>query len=98
MIRVALPHHLRTLAGVGTEVTLEVSTPVTMGRTLDALEAAHPVLRGTIRERATGRRRAFVRLFADGGDLSDAPPDTLLPATVRAGRAPLRVVGAIAGG
>ncbi|HXG40466.1 MAG TPA: MoaD/ThiS family protein, partial [Candidatus Limnocylindrales bacterium] len=69
MIRVTLPHHLRTLAGVGGEVALEVEAPVTQRRVLDALEARYPMLRGTIRDPATGRRRAFVRFFACGDDL-----------------------------
>ncbi len=103
MIKVVLPAHLRTLAGVTGEVALEVPSagpadPVTLGSALDALEAAYPVLRGTIRDFGTGRRRAFVRFFACQEDLSHEPADTPLPAAVLAGSEPLLVVGAIAGG
>lgn len=102
MIRVGLPAHLRTLAGVGSVVELEVpadgSATVTLGAVLDALEASYPVLRGTIRDHVTGRRRAFVRFFACQEDLSHEPPDTPLPQPVQTGSEPLLVVGAIAGG
>jgi sulfur-carrier protein len=98
VIRVHLPPQLRTLARVDGEVEVAVSEPVTLGRVLDAVEAAHPALAGTIRDRATGQRRPMVRLFADGEDLSDAPPSEPLPEAVRSGRQPFLVVGAIAGG
>jgi sulfur-carrier protein len=98
MIRVALPAHLRTLANVDGDVTLDVNGAVTIGAVLDALEAAHPVLRGTIRDQATGRRRAFVRFFACQQDLSHESPDALLPDEVATGAEPFLVVGAMAGG
>jgi len=98
VIRVSLPHHLRTLAGSGAEVTLEVAAPVTLGAVLDELERRHPVLRGTIREHGSLRRRPFLRFFACGEDLSHQPPDRPLPAEVAGGREPLLVVGAIVGG
>ena len=98
MIRVALPAHLRTLARVDGEVSVEVSETPTLGAVLDALEAQHPVLRGTIRDRHTRKRRPFVRYFACEDDLSHEPPDTKLPAAVAEGREPLLVVGAMAGG
>ena len=98
MIRVALPQHLRTLAGVEDEVRLEVDGRATQRAVLDALEATYPVLRGTIRDHGTGERRAFVRFFACGQDLSLAPPDTPLPDEVASGAEPFRVVGAMAGG
>lgn len=98
MIRVALPAHLRHLAGVSGEVTLDVPAPVTLGGTIDALEASYPVLRGTIRDYATGRRRAFVRFFACQTDLSHEAMDSPLPRAVLTGSEPLLVVGAVAGG
>ena len=98
MIRVVLPPHLRTLAGVDGDVELEVEGPVTLRSVLDALEASHPVLRGTIRDHATRQRRAFLRFFACGEDLSHEPPDTPLPDAVARGAEPLFVIGAIAGG
>jgi sulfur-carrier protein len=98
VIRVTLPTHLRTLAQVDGEVRLDVPPPVTVAAVLDALEARHPVLRGTMRDQHTKRRRAFVRFFAGGVDLSLAPPDTPLPAPVAAGKEPFAVVGALAGG
>lgn len=98
MIRVKLPHHLRTLAGVGAEVELDVAGPVTQRAVLDALEAAHPMLAGTIRERETGARRPFVRFFACEEDLSNDDPDDLLPEAVASGSEPYLVVGAMAGG
>ncbi len=97
-IRVLLPHHLRTLAGVGAEVVVEVEEPVTIGAVLDALEARHPPLRGTIRDPATGARRAFIRYFAVGTDLSMESPDAALPDAVTEGREVFRILGAIAGG
>ena len=98
MIRVVLPVHLRTLAGVDGEVQLEVGSPVTLRSVLDALEARHPVLRGTIRDHVTLRRRPFVRFFACEQDLSNEAPETALPDAVAAGAEPLLVVGALAGG
>jgi len=98
MIRVVLPHHLRTLAGVGREVELEVAGPATLGGVLDALEAQYPMLHGTIRDHVTRQRRAFIRLFACGRDLSHEPSDTPLPAEVLSGAEPFRIVGAMAGG
>jgi len=97
MIRVVLPHHLRTLAQVG-EVELQIETPSTLGSLLDSLEARYPVLRGTIRDHATQQRRPYVRFFACGQDLSLQPSDSLLPEAVIAGREPFRIVGAMAGG
>jgi sulfur-carrier protein len=98
MIRVELPAHLRTLARVGGEVQINVEGSVTLSSVLDALEAAFPVLRGTIRDHVSQRRRPFVRFFACEQDLSHEPPDTLLPAAVAAGIEPFLVVGAMAGG
>ena len=98
MIRVALPAHLRTLAHVDGEVTLEVGGPVTQRAVLDALEARYPMLRGTIRDHVTHQRRAFVRFFACGEDLSHDPPDAPLPNAVATGAEPFLIVGAMAGG
>lgn len=98
MIRVALPYHLCTLAKVGDEVQLDVPPPVTLHAVLDALEARYPMLRGTIRDHVTRRRRPFIRFFACETDLSHDSPDTPLPALVASGEAPLLIVGAIAGG
>ena len=98
MIRVKLPVHLRTLAHLDGEVQLHVVGPATQRAVLDALEARYPVLRGTIRDHATGRRRAFVRFFACEQDLSHEPPDAPLPEPVATGAEPLLVVGAMAGG
>lgn len=98
MIRVVIPHHLRNLAGTGAEVAVEVEGPVTQRAVLDALEARYPMLRGTIREYATGERRPFLRFFACMEDLSHASPDALLPDEVASGREPFRIIGAIAGG
>ncbi len=98
MIRVVLPHHLRTLARVGEEVEVRVEGPVTLRAVLDALEADHPTLRGTIRSHDTHRRRPFVRFFACEQDLSHDSPDTLLPDVVARGTEPFLVVGAMAGG
>jgi sulfur-carrier protein len=97
-VHVALPQHLRTLAGVDGEVTLEVDGPVTQRTVLDALEARFPALRGTMRDHATAKRRPFVRFFADEDDLSHDGPDTPLPDSVARGEAIFHVVGAIAGG
>ena len=98
MIRVVLPAHLRTLARLDGEVELSVDGEVTQCSVLDALEARYPMLRGTIRDHATGQRRAFVRFFACEEDLSHQPPDVPLPAAVAAGTEPFLVVGAMAGG
>jgi hypothetical protein len=98
MIRVTLPYHLRTLARVDDEVTLDVRGEVTLGSVLDALEARYPMLRGTIRDHVTGERRPFLRFFACEEDLSHQSPDTPLPQAVVTGAEPLVVLGAIAGG
>jgi len=98
VIRVILPAHLRTLARLHGEVKIDVAGPVTVGAVLDALEAAYPMLRGTIRDQVTRQRRAFLRFFACEEDLSHEPPDTLLPEAVVSGAEPLLVVGAMAGG
>ncbi len=97
-IRVALPQHLRNLARVGEEVVLGIDGPITLGAVLDALEGRYPVLRGTIRDHGTLKRRAFLRYFACGEDLSHDAPDTLLPEAIRQGDEPFLVIGAIAGG
>src|SRR5437763_10555031 len=98
MIRVVLPFHLRNLAHVGSEVTLEVAPPVTQRSVLDALEARYPMLRGTIREHGTLQRRAFLRFFACEEDLSHEAPDTPLPEEIASGKEPFLIIGAIAGG
>ncbi len=98
MIRVILPPHLRTLASVGKEVQLQVEGPATLRSVLDALEAAYPVLSGTIRDHATKQRRPFVRFFACEQDLSHEPPDAPLPTAVALGKEPLLIIGAMAGG
>ena len=98
MIRVVLPHHLRTLAGVGKEVDLQVEGPTTLGAALDALETQYPMLRGTIRDHVTQQRRPFIRFFACGRDLSHEPPESPLPDAVALGVEPFRIVGAMAGG
>ena len=98
MIRVVLPYHLRTLANVGAEVALDVAAPVTQRSVLDALEARYPMLRGTIRDHGTLKRRPLLRFFACEEDLSHEPPDAPLPDKVASGTEPFWVVGAIAGG
>jgi sulfur-carrier protein len=98
MIRVVLPAHLRTLARVGQEVEVAVDGEVTTGAILDALEASYPVLRGTIRDHVTHRRRPFVRFFACEQDFSLDPPDVVLPDAVATGAEPFLVIGAMAGG
>jgi hypothetical protein len=98
VIRVILPQHLRTLAHAGSEVHLEVESPVTQRSVLDALEARYPMLRGTIRDQVTQERRPFLRFFACEEDLSHEPPDALLPDAVVSGSEPLLIIGAIAGG
>jgi molybdopterin synthase sulfur carrier subunit len=97
-VRVALPAHLRALAGTGPEVGLELAGTPTIGSLLDALEAAHPALAGTIRAHAGGPRRPYMRYHACGEDLSFAPDDSPLPEAVARGEAPFTVIGAIAGG
>jgi sulfur-carrier protein len=98
MIRVILPHHLRNLAHVSGEVTLEVEGPVTQRSVLDALEARYPMLRGAIRDHVTRQRRPFLRFFACEEDLSHESPDAPLPDAVASGAEPFIVIGAIAGG
>ncbi len=98
MIRVVLPYHLRTLAHIGAEVTLDVAGPVTQRSVLDALEARYPMLRGTIRDHVAQKRRPFIRFFACEQDLSHEPPDAPLPEAVASGAEPFWVVGAVAGG
>lgn len=98
MIHVVLPYHLRTLARIDGEVALEVEGPATQRALLDALEARHPALRGTLRDHATGQRRPYIRFFAAEQDLSHEPPDAPLPEAVASGAEPFFVVGAIAGG
>ena len=98
MIRVALPQHLQTLARVGAEVEVDVSGAVTQRAVLDALESRYPMLRGTIRDQLTFKRRAFVRFYACEEDLSHDPPDTPLPDQVVRGVEPFLIIGALAGG
>ena len=98
MIRVVLPAHLRKLAHVDGELTLEVAGPVTQRTIVDAIEARHPMLRGTIRDHVTQRRRPFVRFFACEQDLSHEPIDAPLPEAVATGAEPFLIVGAMAGG
>ncbi len=98
MIRVKLPTHLRNLARISGEVTLQLEGPVTQRSILDALEAEYPVLRGTIRDRSTQQRRPLVRFFACEEDLSHASPDAPLPEAVALGKEPYLIVGAMAGG
>lgn len=98
MIRVILPQHLKTLARVSGEVTLDIAGPVTVDSVLDALEARYPMLRGTIRDHTTHKRRSFLRFFACEQDLSHDPTDTPLPVEVVNGAEPFLIVGAMAGG
>jgi hypothetical protein len=98
MIRVILPFHLRNLAHVGNEITLEVAPPITQRSVLDALEAQYPMLRGAIRDHDTLQRRAFLRFFACQEDLSHESADAVLPDDVISGKEPFMVIGAIAGG
>lgn len=98
MIRVILPHHLRTLAQVGGEVQVETASPATIGGVLEAIESRYPALRGTIRDHGTLKRRPFVRFFACKEDLSHEPPDTPLPELVAYGAEPFMIVGAMSGG
>ena len=97
-VRIELPAHLRTLAGVGREVALEIDGAVTLRSALAALEARYPMLRGTIRDQVTQQRRPFLRFFACQEDLAHGPPDAPLPEAVISGKEPLIVLGAIAGG
>ncbi len=97
-VRVVLPFHLRRLAGSDGEVMVAVAGPVTAASVLEALEADLPVLKGTIREHGSLKRRAFVRFFACGQDLSHAPPDAPMPDAVASGAEPFRIVGAMSGG
>jgi molybdopterin synthase sulfur carrier subunit len=98
MIRVQIPAHLRSLAGVGREVELDVVSPVTPGSIVDALEAAYPALRGTIRDHTTHKRRAMVRFFACERDISHEPASTPVPESVANGSEPFLIIGAISGG
>lgn len=98
MIRVVLPHHLRTLARVDGEIELEMGNSVTLQSVLDALEAKYPMLRGTIRDHVTKQRRSLVRFFVCGEDVSHESPDTPLPEAVARGAEPFFIMGAIAGG
>jgi hypothetical protein len=98
MIRVVLPHHLQQLARVGAEVSLDVAGRATQRSVLDALEGRYPMLRGTIRDHVTYKRRPFLRIFACERDLSHDPPDAPLPDAVASGAEPLLVIGAIVGG
>jgi molybdopterin converting factor small subunit len=98
MIRIELPAHLRTLAGVRGEVMLDVLGPITLRSVLDALETKYPALQGTIRDHGTLQRRAFVRFFACEEDLSHEPSDALLPEPIASGKEPLLIIGAVAGG
>ena len=97
-VRITLPFHLRNLAGVTSEVTLDVSSPITQRAILDALEARYPQLRGTIRDHVTHQRRPFLRFFVCNEDASLEPPDKELPAAIANGSEPFMIVGAIAGG
>ncbi len=98
MIKVEIPAHLRTLANVNGEITLDVAGPVTQRSILDALESRYPMLCGTIRDHTTKQRRAFLRFFACAEDLSHEPPDAPLPDAVASGKEPFLIIGAIAGG
>jgi len=98
MIRVILPYHLRTLANVGPEVTIDIAGPITPRSILDALEARYPMLCGTIRDHVTGKRRPMVRFFACEEDLSHEPLGAALPDAVASGKEPFFIIGAIAGG
>jgi len=98
MIRVVLPSHLRTLAHVDGEVTLDIQGPITQRSVLDALETRYPMLRGTIRDHVTLQRRPFLRFFACEEDFSHQPPDSLLPEAIVSGKEPFMIIGAIAGG
>ena len=98
MIRVVIPYHLRVLAKITGEVQLEVEPPVTLGSVLAALEARYPMLKGTVRDHITHKRRDFIRFYASEQDLSHNSPDVLLPDAVASGAEPFLIIGAIAGG
>ena len=98
MIRVIIPYHLKTLAGISGEVILDVPAPITLRAILDALESRFPMLRGTIRDHTTGKRRDFIRFYACEQDFSNDLPDTLLPERIATGADPFLIIGAIAGG
>jgi hypothetical protein len=98
MIRVVLPHHLRTLAHVGEEIHLDLNGSTTVRAIIDAIEEKYPMLRGTIRDHETQKRRPLVRFFACGEDISHDPPDAPLPDRIAKGTEPLFIIGAIAGG
>ncbi|HEX6993690.1 MAG TPA: MoaD/ThiS family protein [Gammaproteobacteria bacterium] len=98
MIRVVLPQHLRRLAGIDGEVHLAVDAPVTQSSILDALEARYPMLRGTVRDHVTKKRRPLVRFFACQEDVTHEPPDAPLPAAIASGAEPFLIIGAVAGG
>jgi len=98
MIRVVIPYHLRTLAKVEGELNLELAGAATLGSVLDAMEAKYPMLRGTVRDQGTGKRRSFIRFFACKQDISHDPIDTPLPEAITSGQEPLLVIGAMAGG
>ena len=98
MIRVIIPYHLKTLAQVTGEVQLDVPTPITLRSVLDSLESRYPMLRGTIRDHTTGKRRDFIRFYACEQDFSNDPPDTPLPEKIATGSEPFLIIGAIAGG
>lgn len=98
MIKLALPYHLRVLAGVAGELALPVPSPVTISAILDAMEQRYPMLRGTVRDQITQRRRPLIRFFCCEEDYSHTPPDTVVPAAVASGEKPFVIVGAIAGG
>ena len=98
MIRVILPHHLRTLSSTGAEVSIDIKGPVTVRVVLDAIESSYPMLKGTIRDHVTKERRPFLRFFGCGQDFSLDPPDNPLPEAIASGAEPFMVVGAIAGG
>jgi len=97
-IRVLMPYHLRTLAQVQGEITIEVSAPATLRAVLDAIESRYPMLRGTIRDQVTEQRRPFLRFFACDRDFSNEPADNVLPPAVVSGTDPLLIIGALAGG
>ncbi len=98
MIRIVLPYHLRTLARIDGELRLDLAAPATLHAVLTQIESQHPMLRGTIRDHGTLKRRPFIRFFACREDLSDIPPDAVLPDAVARGEEPLLIVGAMAGG
>jgi molybdopterin synthase sulfur carrier subunit len=98
MIRVIIPYHLKTLAQISGEVQLDVPAPITLRAVLDTLESRYPMLRGTIRDHTTGKRRDFIRFYACEQDFSNEPPDTRLPEKITTGAEPFLVIGAIAGG